>query len=465
MTSNEVLHRTYEIVASYLGDVRNRHVGSRADYAALLQTLGGPLPEAPQDPLDVIEHLVAGADRGLVATAGPRYFGFVIGGALPAALAADWLTSAWDQNAFSFVLSPAGAVVEEISRRWLTELLELPRDTSFGIVTGATMANFTCLAAARHAALAKAGWNVERQGLIGAPPLTVVTSDESHVSVFAALQMLGLGRERVTRVPTDEQGRMRADLLRSTIGRTQSPLIVCAQAGNVNTGAFDLVAEIASAVHDAGGWLHVDGAFGAWAAASPSTRHLTDGLGLADSVSVDGHKWLNVPYDCGFAFTRDPAAHQSAMALEAPYYSPNPDEARTNHHFVPEASRRARGFAVYAALRSLGRRGMADLVDRCCGLARRMAERLSAESGIRVLNDVVLNQVLVRFDPPAAPGGNADEFTAEVIRRVQQDGTCWLGGTTWKGMHVMRIAVSNWSTTEDDIDRSAEAIIRCAKAS
>jgi glutamate/tyrosine decarboxylase-like PLP-dependent enzyme len=258
---------------------------------------------------------------------------------------------------------------------------------------------------------------------------------------------------------------MRADLLRSTIGRTQSPLIVCAQAGNVNTGAFDLVAEIASAVHDAGGWLHVDGAFGAWAAASPSTRHLTDGLGLADSVSVDGHKWLNVPYDCGFAFTRDPAAHQSAMALEAPYYSPNPDEARTNHHFVPEASRRARGFAVYAALRSLGRRGMADLVDRCCGLARRMAERLSAESGIRVLNDVVLNQVLVRFDPPAAPGGNADEFTAEVIRRVQQDGTCWLGGTTWKGMHVMRIAVSNWSTTEDDIDRSAEAIIRCAKAS
>jgi glutamate/tyrosine decarboxylase-like PLP-dependent enzyme len=274
--------------------------------------------------------------------------------------------------------------------------------------------------------------------------------------------MLGLGRERVIRIPADEQGRMRADLLRSALAKIASPLLVCAQAGNVNTGAFDPISNIAAAVHDAGGWLHVDGAFGAWAAAAPSVHHLADGLALADSVSVDGHKWLNVPYDCGFAFTRNPAAHQSAMALEAPYYSPNPNEARTNHHFVPEASRRARGFTVYAALRSLGRQGVADLVDRCCALARRMAARLSAHPRIHVLNDVVLNQVLVRFDPPA--GDDADAFTAEVIRRVQDDGTCWLGGTTWKGMHVMRVAVSNWSTTEEDIDRSADAIVRCATA-
>lgn len=460
--TNELLHRTSEIASAYLDRVRDRRVGSLADYGALLETLGGPLPDKPQDPVRVIEQLATDVDPGLVATPGPRYFGFVIGGALPAALAADWLTSTWDQNGFSFVLSPAAAAVEEVSRRWLLELLGLQPDMSFGIVTGATMANFTCIAAGRHAVLADAGWNVEEQGLIGVPSLTVVTSDESHVSIFAALQMLGLGRERVLRVPTDEQGRMRPDLLRSALAKISGPLIVCAQAGNVNTGAFDPVADIAAVVHDAGGWLHVDGAFGAWAAASPSARHLTSGLALADSVSVDGHKWLNVPYDCGFAFTRNPAAHQSAMALEAPYYSPNPNEARANHHFVPEASRRARGFAVYAALRSLGRQGMIDLVDRCCALARRMADRLSEHPHVHVLNDVVLNQVLVRFDPP--DGGDANAFTADVIRRVQEDGTCWLGGTTWKGMHVMRVAVSNWSTTDDDIDRSADAILRCATA-
>jgi len=460
--TDELLHRTSDIAIAYLDRIRDRRVGSLADYTDLLAILGGPLPDAPQDPLRVIERLAADVDPGLVATPGPRYFGFVIGGALPAALAADWLTSTWDQNGFSFALSPAAAVVEEVSRRWLIELLGLHADMSFGIVTGATMANFTCIAAGRHAVLANAGWNVEEHGLIGAPPLTVVTSDESHVSIFAALQMLGLGRERVIRIPTDEQGRMRADLLRSALAKIGSPLLVCAQAGNVNTGAFDPMFNIAAAVHDAGGWLHVDGAFGAWAAAAPSVSHLTDGLALADSVSVDGHKWLNVPYDCGFAFTRNPAAHQSAMALEAPYYSPNPDEARTNHHFVPEASRRARGFTVYAALRSLGRQGVADLVDRCCALARRMAARLSEHPRIHVLNDVVLNQVLVRFDPPA--GDDADAFTAEVIRRVQDDGTCWLGGTTWKGMHVMRVAVSNWSTTDEDIDRSADAIVRCATA-
>jgi glutamate/tyrosine decarboxylase-like PLP-dependent enzyme len=460
MTTNELLARTRDIATSYLDAVPYRRVGSLADYGDLLDAVGGPLPDAPENALRVIERLAVTADPGLVSTPGPRHFGFVIGGALPAALAADWLTSAWDQNAFSFVLSPAATVVEEVSRRWLTELLGLSPDMSLGIVTGATMANFTSLAAARHALLLRRDWNVEEQGLFGAPPIAVVANEESHVSIFAALQMLGLGRARVTRVPADDQGRMRPDALRSALHDVGGRAIVCGQAGNVNSGAFDPLREIASIVHDGGGWLHVDGAFGAWAACSSSFKELTDGMELADSLAVDGHKWLNVPYDCGFSFVRDQAAHRAAMTLEAPYYAPNPSEARANHNWVPEASRRARGFPVYAALRSLGRQGLSQLVERCCLLARRMAELLATDARVKILNDVVLNQVLVRFEP--AEGGDADAFTAEVIRRVQEDGTCWLGGTTWHGMHVMRISVSNWSTTEADVDASADAILRCA---
>ena len=460
MTTTELLSRTNEIATAYLDTVRDRRVGSLAEYAELLAAMGGPLPDAPESALSVIENLAAATERGLVTTSGPRHFGFVIGGSLPAALAADWLTSVWDQNAFSFVLSPSAVVVEEVSRRWLTELLGLSPDMSMGVVTGATMANFTSLAAARHALLMRLHWNVEEQGLFGAPPIAVVTNEESHVTIFAALQMLGLGRARVTRVPADEQGRMRPDKLQSVLRELELPAIVCAQAGNVNSGAFDPVREIASIVHDAGGWLHVDGAFGAWAAASPSMKHLTDGVELVDSLAVDGHKWLNVPYDCGFSFVRDQAAHRAAMTLEAPYYAPNPAEARANHNWVPESSRRARGFPVYAALRSLGRSGLAELIERCSALARRMAERLARDPRVKILNDVVLNQVLVRFEP--AGGGDANAFTAEVIRRVQEDGTCWLGGTTWHGGHVMRISVSNWSTTEDDIDVSADAILRSA---
>jgi glutamate/tyrosine decarboxylase-like PLP-dependent enzyme len=458
----DLLDRTREIAAAHLGQIRERRVGSLADYNTLLETMGGPLPEHGEAPIDVIERLAAQADPGLVTTPGPRYFGFVTGGVLPAALAADWLASAWDQNSFSFVLSPAGNVVEEIARRWLVDLLGLGPDTSMGIVTGGTMANFTCLATGRHALLERAGWNVEEHGLYGAPPLPVVTSDESHVSLFASLQMLGLGRSRVVRVDADDQGRMKADALRRVLANVDAPPLVCAQAGNVNTGSFDPVSEIAPIVHEHHGWLHVDGAFGAWAAASPALRGLTNGFELADSVSLDAHKWLNVPYDCGIAFSRNAAAHRAAMTLEAPYYSPNPNEARSNHNWVPEASRRARGFAVYAALRSLGRAGLAELVERCVKLAQRMAERLARHPRVRILNDVVLNQVLVRIEP--AHGGSADAFTADVIRRVQEDGTCWLGGTTWHGMDVMRIAVSNWSTTEDDIDRSADAILRAAES-
>jgi len=459
MTTRKLLERTCEIANSYLDSVPELRVGSSADYEALLQSMDAPLPLAPQDPLSVIEELAERARPGLVTTPGPRHFGFVIGGVLPAALAADWLASTWDQNAFSFVLSPAATVVEEIARRWLTELLGLSSDMSMGVVTGGTMANFTALAAARHALLRDAGWNVEEQGLFGAPELAVVTSDESHITIFASLQMLGLGRARVTRVATDDQGRMRPDALRSVLGAIKSPALVCAQAGNVNTGAFDPIQEIAPIVRKAGGWLHVDGAFGAWAAASSELRGLTSGLELADSVSVDGHKWLNVPYDCGFVFVRDREAHRAAMTLEAPYYAPAPSLARANHHWVPEASRRARGFAVYAALRSLGRDGLAELVSRCARLARRMAARLATGPHTRIMNDVVLNQVLVSFGNES---GHDDARTAAVIRRVQGDGTCWVGGTTWHGMNVMRVSVSNWSTTEEDIDRSADAIMGCA---
>lgn len=456
----DLLSRTTEIATEFLATLPDRHVGSRAEYGALLDAFGGSLSDRGEDPTAVIERLARDADPGLVATAGPRHFGLVIGGVLPASLAADWLTSAWDQHAFTFSTSPAAAAIEEINRRWLAELLGLSPDVSLGIVTGATMANFTCLATARHALLRNAGWDAEQNGLFGAPPIMVITSDESHATLFASLQMLGLGRARVTRIAADNQGRMQADKLRAALKYTRGPLLVCAQAGNVHTGAFDPLSEIEPMVHDAGGWLHVDGAFGAWAAASPQRRHFTQGMALADSLSVDAHKWLNTPYDCGFAFTRHVAAHRAAMSLEAAYYVPSPSEARINHHFVPESSRRARGFAVYAALRSLGKSGVIDLVDRCCSLARRMAERLGQHPGVTILNDVVLNQVLVRFNPRG--GGSPDAFTDDVVRRVQDDGTCWLGGSTWHGMQVMRISISNWSTTEADIDRSADAIIRCA---
>jgi glutamate/tyrosine decarboxylase-like PLP-dependent enzyme len=441
-----LLRQTCETAIQFIENVDTRPVGRPSDYAALLESLGGPLPNQSQDPLQVIGHLNTAAQPGLVATPGPRYFGLVIGGSVPAALAADWLTSTWDQNACMSVVSPAAAVAEEISRQWLLDLFGLPPEMSLGLTTGATMANFTALAAARHALLRNQGWDVEEQGLFGAPPIAVVTSEESHITIFAALQMLGLGRGRVVR--------MRADALREVLAAIATPFVVCAQAGNVNTGAFDPLPEIAAAVHLKSGWLHVDGAFGVWAAATPRYAALVRGIDHADSITVDAHKWLNVPYDCGFVFVRDRAAHQTAMTLNAPYYAAGEEAARDNHNWVPEASRRARGFAVYAALRSLGRQGLAELVERCCTLARRMASRLAEDSGVTILNEVVLNQVLVRF--------GSDDHTAQVIRRIQQDGTCWAGGTTWHGMHAMRMSVSNWSTTEADIDASADAILRCA---
>jgi len=463
VSRSELLRRTSELANDFLDGVADRPVAGPLELDKLLAEMRvNGLPLDGDEPGQIIEHLSNLGEHALVASAGPRYFGFVVGGSLPVAVAADWLTAAWDQNAAFYAHSPLAAAAEQISGDWLIELFGFANGTSVGFVSGGTMANFTALAAGRHALFAKLGWDVERQGLFGAPAITVITSEESHISVFASLQMLGLGSERVVRIPTDNQGRMRSDQLRSTLAGIQSPVLVCAQAGNVNTGSFDPISEITACIRERPSWLHVDGAFGLWAAASPTHRSLAQGIELADSVSVDCHKWLNVPYDSGVVFVRDATSHQAAMSLHASYYVTALRAERDNCNWVPEASRRARGFTVYAALRFLGGRGIAELIDRCCRLARRMASRLSETQGVTILNDVVLNQVLVRFSDPT--GKEDDEFTAEVIRRVQKDGTCWLGGTTWHGMHAMRISISNWSTTEKDIDLSAEAILRCAKS-
>jgi glutamate/tyrosine decarboxylase-like PLP-dependent enzyme len=464
----KLLSRSMELAAAYLDSLDERRVGGPVDLASLRAALGGPLPDGPTDPVEVVESLSAAADAGLVASAGPRYFGFVVGGSLPAALGADWLASAWDQNAGLYVLSPAAAVAEEVAAGWLVELLGLPIGTSVGFVTGATMANFTALAAARHGVLARAGWDVERLGLQGAPPVTVVTHAGTHITVYASLQMLGLGREgeHVRRIASDDQGRMRPDALREVLATVDGPTIVCTQAGNVNTGAFDPFAELIPIAHDRDAWVHVDGAFGIWAAAVPSMRRLMHGHEGADSWSTDAHKWLNVPYDSGLVFVRDASAHHGSMALGAEYYIQTAGAERDPYNWTPESSRRARGFTVLAALRSLGRTGLVDLIERDCAHARRMAERLAAGPRVSILNDVVLNQVVVRFKGPDddADGSAGDARTRAVIDAVQRDGTCWLGGTTWAGRAAMRFSVSGWQTTEADIERSADAILRCLEA-
>ncbi|MEZ0239466.1 MAG: aspartate aminotransferase family protein [Chloroflexota bacterium] len=460
-----LLRRTAEIAADFLDRLPTRPVSRPVDLAKLRTAFGGALPDDPGDPGAVIEGLAQAAEPGLVGSAGPRYFGFVIGGSLPAALAADWLTSTWDQNGFLFVMSPAGAVVEETAARWLLDVFGLPAESSVGFVSGVSMATFTGLAAGRHAVLSRVGWDVEADGYVGAPEVTVVVGGEAHASVSASLQMLGLGYNRVVRVPADEQGRMRADALADAIGHMDGPTIVCTQAGNVNTGAFDPLEPIVEAVRGRpNAWLHVDGAFGLWANASTELRGRVAGVDGADSWATDAHKWLNVPYDSGIVIVRDAVAHRAAMTFGAAYYVDATGGERDGGNWVPESSRRVRGFAIYAALASLGRNGIADLVERCCRLARRMADGLRAGEGVTILNEVVLNQILVRFTPPG--GGDeaaTDDYTRRVIAAVQADGTCWLGGTTWHGMAAMRISVSNWSTTEADADISVEAILRCAR--
>ncbi|MGH2462766.1 MAG: pyridoxal phosphate-dependent decarboxylase family protein [Candidatus Limnocylindria bacterium] len=459
-----LLQRTAELAVSYLESLPDRPVKGEGDVASLRRELVTPLSEDGEDPARVIEQLAEVGGRGAVAMAGPRYFGFVIGGSLPAAVAADWLTSTWDQNAGLYVAGPAASVVEEAVGAWLIDLFGLPAESGYGLVTGCQMAHFTCLAAARHSVLERAGWDVTSRGLFGAPEIEVVVSAEAHSTIFTALQYLGLGRDRVRSVEADDQGRMQTDRLALVLDEVpaDAPLIVCLQAGNVNTGSFDPIAEaIPLARRRAGAWVHVDGAFGMWAATSPELRHLLAGHGDADSWATDAHKWLNVPYDAGLAFVADAEAHQRAMAPPHAAYLEYGQE-RDEVSWVPEFSRRARGFTVYAALRTLGRSGVRELVERCCHLASRMAEQLDAADGVQLLNDVVLNQTLVRFTPPN--GGDPDTFTREVVRRVQQEGTLWLSGTTWHGMAAMRISVSNWSTTEADADASVQAILRAARA-
>ena len=449
----QALRRAAELGLEYLAGLSERHVGASEDAASLIDRFPGELPEQGMDAAAVIEELATAAEPGIVASLGPRYFGFVVGGALPAAAAADWLTSAWGQNAALHALSPAAAAAEQVAGRWMLELLGLPAGASFGLPTGAGLGNAVGLAAGRHAVLARAGWDVEADGLYGAPEVTVLIGGEAHATLLTALQYLGLGRDRVVRVPVDDQGRMRADAAREAIARVDGPLIAAVQAGNVNSGAFDPAGEIADALDGhPNSWLHVDGAFGLWAAVSPELRHLVEGVERADSWSTDAHKWLNVGYDCGFVAVRDAEAHRASMATSAAYLMRS--EQRENWEYVLDSSRRARGFILYAAIRSLGREGVRLLVERCCALARRMADRLRDMDGVEVLNDVVLNQVLVRFGD--------DEHTRDVIARVQADGTAWMGGTTWQGGAAMRISVSNWSTTEADTDRTVDAILRAA---
>jgi glutamate/tyrosine decarboxylase-like PLP-dependent enzyme len=434
----------------YLEGLDARPVAPTAESIAALDRFDGPLPDAPDEPGDILDLLDEVGSPATMATAGPRFFGFVIGGALPAPLAASWLAAAWDQNSALHEVTPGTATLERVALDWLIDLLRLPAGTAAAFVTGATVANFTALAAARGAVLMRAGWNVERDGLFGAPPITVVVGEEVHPTILKSLGLLGLGRGRVVRVPADGQGRMRAEAIPALDG----PTIVCAQAGNVNTGAFDPVSEICERAHEAGAWVHVDGAFGLWAAASPHLAHLVAGAEHADSWATDCHKWLNVPYDSGVAFVRDADALRRAMAVTAEYL-PTESRHRNPSDYTPELSRRARGVEVWAALRQLGRQGTAELVERCCRHARRFAGGLR-DAGHEVLNDVVLNQVLVAF-------GNG-ERTDRVIERIQREGTCWCGGTEWQGRRAMRISVSSWATTTEDVDRSLGSILRAAEA-
>ena len=447
--TEHLLQQSAQFATAYLQELKERAVMPRAETIERLSVLDIPLPPSATSPAEVLAQLHRLASPATVGCAGGRYFGFVTGGSLPIALATQWLVAAWDQNAFSQISSPAAAALEEIALRWLLEILGLPAGCGGAFVTGATMANFTALAAARHALLAQAGWDVEAQGLFGAPPIEVMVGEEAHPTVLKALGLLGLGRERVIRVPVDSQGRMRPE----KIPRLQEPSLICIQAGNVNTGAFDPAPAICEKAQAHGAWVHVDGAFGLWAATTPHYQHLTTGVNLADSWATDAHKWLNVPYDSGLAFVKNSETLRQTMSLHAPYFPQG--EQREPFQFTPEASRRARGVEIWATLRTLGRSGVADLIDRTCAHALRFAQALE-EAGYSILNEVCLNQVLVSFgDAPT---------TQRVVEAIQQEGTCWCGSTIWQGQTALRICVASWATTEADVERSLEAILRVASA-
>lgn len=445
----ELLTTTAQRAAAYLDSLAHRSVAPSKEAVARLAAFDIPLQQEPVNPETVLQTLDEIGSPATMAMAGPRFFGFVIGGSLPVALAANWLASAWDQNSAYYNATPATAVIEQVALRWLLDVLRLPSDSGGAFVTGTTVAHLTALAAARHTLLARAGWDVEGDGLFEAPPLDVMVSAEAHPTLLKSLAMLGLGRKRVVTIPVDGNGAMRVDALPPLTNRT----IVCTQAGNVNTGAFDPIRAICQRARDAGAWVHVDGAFGLWAAAAPSLAHLADGIGEADSWATDAHKWLNVPYDSGIAFVRDPHALRAAMAITAEYL-PTVSEHRNPADFTPELSRRARGVEVWAALHSLGRSGLSEIIERTCRHARRFAEALSS-AGYKVLNDVVLNQVLISFGSP--------DTTQRVIEDIQADGTCWCGNTIWQGQAAMRISIVSWATTDADVEQSIDAILRVAQ--
>jgi len=435
---------------AYRENIASRKVAPLPDAVAGVRAFVEELAEDGAPDKDILAQLDEFGSPATVAMAGPRYFGFVIGGSYPVTVATNWLTTAWDQNVGAYDMTPPTSMLEFVSMSWMKELFGLPDSAAAAFVTGATVANFSSLAAARNRVYSDIGWNVEADGVVGAPPVTVIIGDEAHPTLIKSLGLLGFGRERAVRVPVDRQGRMKVSGLPAING----PSIVCTQVGNVNTGAFDPVGEICDIVRPQGAWVHVDGAFGLWAAASPAKCSLTEGVGKADSWATDAHKWLNVPYDSGLAFVRDADALKAAMSVTAEYLVPD-TEFRKPSDFTPELSRRARGVDIWAALKSLGRRGVAELIDRCCGHATRFAEGIQA-AGFDVLNDVVLNQVLVSFGD--------DATTRRIIEKIQQEGTCWCGVTVWQGRTAMRISVSNWSTTTEDVDRSLEAMIRIAQS-
>jgi len=451
----DLLESTAHIAGDFLDSLDGRPVAPAVDLDALRRALGGPLPDGPTDAQAVVTGLARDAGPGIVATPSGRYFGFVIGGVVPAALAADWLTAAWDQNAGLYATSPAAAVVEEVAGSWLAELLGLPSGLGFGVVTGCQMAHVTSLAAARHHVLAARGWDVERKGLTGSPRIQVVVGAQRHATIDRALRFLGLGAPS-TIVPADDQGRIDPVGLDRALDGVDGPTIVCVQAGEVNTGAFDDLEAAADAASKHDAWLHVDGAFGLWAAASPVFRPLVAGVERADSWATDMHKWLNVPYDSGIAFCRHLESHRAALGAQAAYLVHADEEGpRDELDWNPEFSRRARGFTVYAALRSLGRSGVAELVEHACAHARRFGEELERIPGCEVLNEIVLNQVLFRF--------STDEETDAVLAAVQASGEAWMGGTLWQGRRAIRISVSNWSTTDDDVDRTVDAFAAAAR--
>ena len=461
MDTRSLFEQAARLAASYRDGVG----GSAAPlpYAAMREAFDAPTPEQGAPASEVIDDLVKRSTPGLRAMTGPRFFGWVIGASHPVGVAADWLTAAWGQNAGNHEASPSGAAAETVAAKWLLDLLDLPRGSSVGFVTGATIANFVCLAAARGAVLKQVGWNVEANGLFGAPPIHVLIGDDAHTSVFSALQFLGLGHDRVVRVPTDTQGCIIAAEFARAISTCTGPTIVIAQAGQLNTGAFDPITDIIAPSRRSGAWVHIDGAFGLWARACPATAHLAADFDAADSWATDGHKWLQTPYDCGYAIVRDAEAHRSAMTIAASYLPPVAEGDRDPSHYVPELSRRARGFSTWAMIRHLGRDGIAAMIAEHCRLARVLAEKLAREPGVHVLNEVVLNQVIVRFGTREADQ-NADGMTQETIRRIQADGTCFAGGARWRNRWVLRLSVISAPTTEADIVRTADAICTAWRA-